>query len=84
MSSGYISAKDEPNADEILETLREAIFENPGLTEMPAVEIARQLVLGGYLQEEPSPVLVAHTLDALEAEDSTFDTDELSSDMQVL
>ncbi len=84
VSSGYIPAKDEPNADEILETLREAIFENPRLTEMPAEEIARQLVLGGYLQEEPSPVLVAHTLDALEAEDSTFDTDELSSDIQVL
>ena len=84
MSSGYISAKDEPNPDEILEALREAVFENPRLTEMPAEEVARQLVLGGYLQEEPSPVLVADMLDAMEAEESTFDTDELSSAIQVL
>ena len=84
VSSGYISAKDEPNPDEILEALREAVFENPRLTEMPAEEVARQLVLGGYLQEEPSPVLVADMLDAMEAEESTFDTDELSSDIQVL
>jgi poly-gamma-glutamate capsule biosynthesis protein CapA/YwtB (metallophosphatase superfamily) len=32
---------------------------------MPAEEVARQLVLGGQLQEEPSPVLVADMLDAL-------------------
>ncbi len=36
MSSGYIPAKDEPNPDEILEALREAIFDNPRLTEMPS------------------------------------------------
>jgi hypothetical protein len=84
VSGGYIPAKDEPNADEILEALREAVFEKPRTTEMPSEEVARQLVLGGHLQEEPSPVLVAKTLDALEAEESTFDTDELSSDIQVL
>ena len=47
VSSGYIPAKDEPGPDEILEALRQAIFENPRLTEMPAEEVARQLVLGG-------------------------------------
>jgi hypothetical protein len=30
MSSGYIPAKDEPGPDEILEALREAVFDNPG------------------------------------------------------
>ena len=57
MSSGYISAKDEPNADEILEALREAIFENPRLTEMPAEEVARQLVLGGHLARASRPAM---------------------------
>jgi hypothetical protein len=80
VSSGYIPAKDEPSPDEILEALRQAIFENPRLTEMPAEEVARQLVLGGWLQEEPSPVLVADMLDALEAEDSGFEADELSEE----
>jgi hypothetical protein len=61
VSSGYIPAKDEPGPDEILEALREAIFDNPRLTEVPSEEVARQLALGGHLQEEASPALVART-----------------------
>ena len=80
MSRGYIPAKDEPGPDELLEALREAIFDNPRLTEMPAEEVARQLILGGYLQEEPSPVLVADMLDALAAEEGGFEADELSEE----
>jgi hypothetical protein len=80
VSNGYIPAKDEPSPEEILEALREAIFDNPRLTETPAEEVARQLVLGGYLQEEPSPVLVADMLDALEAEEGGFEADELSEE----
>ena len=83
MSSGYIPAKDEPGPDEILEALREAIFDNPRLGEMPPEEIARQLVLDGWLREEPSPALVADMLQALEAEEGAFavdDLDELSEE----
>ena len=80
MSSGYIPAKDEPDPDEILEALREAIFDNPRLIEMPSEEVARQLVLGGYLQEEPSPALVADMLDALKDEEGSFEADELSEE----
>jgi len=43
-------------------------------------EVARQLVLGGYLQQEPSPALVADMLQALEAEEGGFDADELSEE----
>ena len=60
--------------------MREAVFENPRLTEMPSEEVARQLVLDGHLQEEPSPALVADMLDALEAEEGGFDADELSKE----
>jgi len=80
VSSGYIPAEGEPGPEEILDALREAIFDNPRLTEMPAEEVARQLVLDGYLQEEPSPVLVADMLDALEAEEGGFEADELSEE----
>jgi hypothetical protein len=80
VSSGYIPAKDEPGPEEILDALRQAIFDNPRLTEMPAEEVARQLVLGGYVQEESSPVLVADMLDALEAEKGGFDAHELSKE----
>jgi hypothetical protein len=80
ISSGYIPAKDEPSPDEILEALREAVSDNPRLAEMPAEEVARQLILEGRLQEEPSPVLVADMLQALEAEEEGFEADELSEE----
>ena len=80
MSSGYIPPKREPGPEEILDALREAIFDDPRLTEMPAEEVARQLVLGGHLQEEPSPVLVADMLDALDAEEGGFEANELSEE----
>jgi hypothetical protein len=80
VTSGYIPSQDEPGPDEIQEALREAIFENPRLTEMPSEEVARQLVLGGHLQEEPAATLVAEMLDALEAEEGGFDADELSEE----
>jgi hypothetical protein len=47
---------------------------------MPAEEVARQLVLEGRLQQEPSPVLVAEMLDALETEEEGFEADELSEE----
>jgi hypothetical protein len=78
VSSVYIPAKDEPSPDEIVEALQEAIFENPRLREMPAEEVARQGILDCRLQQEPSPVLVAEMLDALEAEEESFEADELS------
>jgi hypothetical protein len=80
VSSGYITGKDEPGPDEIGEALREAVFENPRLSEMPVEEVARQLVLEGHLKQEPSPVLVAEMLDALEAEEEGFEADELSEE----
>jgi len=80
VSSGYIPPKREPGPEEILDALREAIFNDPQLTEMSAEEVARQLVLGGHLQEEPSPALVADMLQALEAEEGGFEADELSEE----
>jgi len=80
VGSGYIPAKDEPGLGEILRALREAVFENPRLREVPAEEVARQLVLGGNVRGEPSPVLVAEMLEALEAEEQGFEADELSEE----
>jgi hypothetical protein len=80
VTSGYIPSRDEPGPDEIQEALREALFKNPRLTEMPSEEVARQLVLSGHLQEEPSSTLVAEMLDALGAEEGGFEADELSEE----
>jgi hypothetical protein len=52
VSSGYIPAKDEPGPDEILEALREAVFENPRLREMPAEEVAGDILAKMYLLQD--------------------------------
>ena len=69
MSSGYIPPKGEPGPDEIFEALREALVDNPRLAQMPTEEVARQLVLGGYLKGEPSLPLVAEALQTIKAEE---------------
>jgi hypothetical protein len=87
MTSGYtpgsMPEKGEPGFDQILRALREELKENPQLKEMPAEEVARQLVLGGHLEGEPAPPLVAEALRALEgleAEEQSLQPEELSSE----
>src|SRR5215217_5920106 len=78
MTSGYtpgsMPEKDQPGFDQILRALRE------GLNEMPAEEVARQLVQGGHLEREPPPPLVAEALEGLEAEEQSLQNEELSSE----
>jgi hypothetical protein len=69
MTSGYIPPKGEPGPDEILTALSKALDDNPRLAEMPYEEVARQLVLEGHLDKEPSPPLVAKSLQTIEAEE---------------
>ncbi len=69
MTSGYIPPKEDPDLDDILAALKEALDENPQLVDMPEEEVARQLVLGGHLEGDPSPPLVAEALEAIEAEE---------------
>ena len=66
MTSGYIPASGEPGPDEILAALEEAVQEDPGLQERPPEEVSRDLAHRGYLEERPSPTLVAEMLEALE------------------
>ncbi len=82
MTSGYTPGsmpnKGEPGFDQILRALGEELKQNPRLREMPAEEVARQLVLGGFLEEEPASPLVAEALEGLEAEEHSFQADEIS------
>ena len=84
MTSSYMPGsmpdKGEPGFDQILGALREALREKSRLREMPTEEVARQLVLGEFLEEEPVPPLVAEALDSLEAEEQRFQADEISSE----
>jgi hypothetical protein len=84
MTSGYMPGsmpeKDQPGFDQILRALRKGLNENPRLKEMPAEEAARELVRHGHLEREPPPPLVAEALEGLEAEEQSFQNDELSSE----
>jgi hypothetical protein len=74
MTSGNIQMG--PDPDRILEALKGLLREDPGARRRSAEEVARELVRGGYLQEEPDPVLVAEMLDGLEAEEDSLQADE--------
>jgi hypothetical protein len=78
MTSGNIQMG--PGPDEILDALKKAIGEDPGLRQKPAEDISRELVHGGYLEEEPDPVLVAEMVEGIEDEDATAQPDELSEE----
>lgn len=80
MTSGYIPSEGEPGPEEIVGALREAVRAEPRLRDEPAGEVARQLVLGGHLQEQPDPTLVADMLQALEAEEQNFEPDPLEGE----
>ncbi len=69
MTSGYIPPKGEPDPDEILAALREALGDNPRRVQTPEEEVARQLVLEGYLKGEPSPPPRAAAMQTIEAEE---------------
>ncbi|MDQ3792864.1 MAG: hypothetical protein M3341_09570 [Actinomycetota bacterium] len=74
MTSGNIQMG--PDPDRILEALKDLLREDPGARQRSAEEVARELVRGGYLQEEADPVLVAEMLDGLEAEEDSLQADE--------
>jgi hypothetical protein len=78
MTSGNIPLG--PDPDQILEALKLAIREDPGLRERSAEEMSRELVQGGFLDEEPDPVLVAEMVEGLEAEEESLQPDELSEE----
>jgi hypothetical protein len=78
MTSGNIRMGPEP--DRIMEALREALRDDPKMRERPAGEVAKQLARGGYLDEDPDPVLVAEMLGSIDPEGPGRETDELTEE----
>ena len=78
MTSGNIQLG--PDPDRILEALKKLLRDDPGARERPAEEVSEELMRGGYLQEEPDPVLVAEMLEGLEAEEDSRQADEVSEE----
>ena len=78
MTSGNIRMG--PDPDRVMEALREALREDPKMRELPAEEVSVQLARGGYLEEEPDPVLVAEMLGSLDPEGPGRETDEVTEE----
>ena len=69
-----------PDLQEVLEALKRALEDNRHAADSPADEVARQLVLGGYLQEEPTVSQTADALASLRAEEQAFGPDVPTED----
>ena len=69
-----------PDPDKIMDALRQALRDDPKMRERPAEEVARELARGGYLEEEPEPVLVAEMLGSIDPEGPGRETDELTEE----
>ncbi len=64
-----------PEPQEVMEALKRALEDNRHIADSPADEVARQLVLDGYLQEEPTVSQTADVLASLRAEEQAFGPD---------
>ena len=78
MTSGNIRMG--PDPDRIMGALENALRDDPKMRERPAEEVARELTRGGYLDEEPDPVLVAELLGTMDPEGPGCETDELTEE----
>ena len=67
MTSGNIRMG--PDPDQVLDALRRALRDDPKLQDRSAEEVSGELARGGYLPEEPDPVLVAEMFGKLEREE---------------
>ena len=78
MTSGNVRMG--PDPDQVLEALRKALRDDPEMLDRPAEEVSGDLARGGYLPEEPDPVLVAEMLGKLESEEPGDDDGELTEE----
>jgi hypothetical protein len=67
--------KNEPGYDEVLAALERALMDDPLLRHAPVEELSGQLVLGGYLTEEPSLGLMVEAMTTMVTEEQAFGPD---------
>ncbi len=63
---------DDLGPDGVLEALQRALRDNPHLRDQPPEEVARQLVLGGYVKGAPDPGVVGEAMATVAAEERGF------------
>lgn len=75
-----MSGREEPGFQEVLEAIKRALEDDRHIADYPADEVARQLVLGGYVEGEPTVSRVVDALSTLEAEEQAFGPDVPTED----
>ena len=75
-----MTGRDEPGFQEVLEAIKRALEDDRQIVELPAEEVARQLMLGGYVEGEPTVFRVTDALATLEAEEQAFGPDVPTED----
>ena len=75
-----MSSRDEPGFQEVLEAIKRALEDDRHIVDSPAEEVARHLVLGGYVEGEPTVSRVADAMASLEAEEQAFGPDVPTED----
>ena len=78
MTSGNIQLG--PGPDRTHDALKGLLRDDPEARQRSAKEVAKELVRGGYLQEEPGPVLVAEMLERFQAEEQSLQADEVAEE----
>ena len=78
MTSGNIRMG--PDPDQVLAALKKALRDDPKMRERLAEEVSGELARGGYLDEEPDPVLVAEMMGSLDPEGPGRETDEVTEE----
>ena len=72
---GPTVVKGEPGYEEVLEAFERALVDNPHLRMADPEEVSRQLLLGGYVEGEPSPGVVGKAMATVAAEEQAFGPD---------
>jgi hypothetical protein len=63
------------NQGEVLDALERALKDNPHLRFLPKEEVARLLVVGGYVARETTPEQVGEAMATVVAEEQAFGPD---------
>jgi hypothetical protein len=78
---GSSMKRDEPGFDAVLEALEASLMGNPHLRGAPIEEVARQLMLDGYLEQEPSLDVVGQAMATVAVEEQAFGPDVPTEDV---
>ena len=71
-------ATDVPTPGEVLRALKQLLIANPRVRNHPVEDVSQALLVGGYLQKKPGPVVVGEALQKLSRESLGTEEDAIA------